>query len=240
MTVVEGQPLVVAEPEVHTEVETEPAVKIPVTVDGVTLEVTQDELTKGYMRQADYTRKTQALSAERAEVARGLQIQRALETNPEATLRYLANEYSVEVDAFDGDDDSEDEPVSPRLAELEQQLRQLQDAEASRAVDREITDLKTKYQVTDGQLNDVMAHATRTRQSLSSAYRELFFDEAIEALLATRSRTQAEQQIIEEKRGGAAAAVHTGGSGSGKPKVERPNNFREAYLLAQQGITYEP
>ena len=38
-----------------------------VTVDGTDLEVTQDELIQGYQRNADYTRKTQELAAEKAQ-----------------------------------------------------------------------------------------------------------------------------------------------------------------------------
>jgi hypothetical protein len=41
--------------------------KFQVKVDGETIEVTVDELKAGYQRQADYTRKAQALAAEKAE-----------------------------------------------------------------------------------------------------------------------------------------------------------------------------
>lgn len=43
------------------------ALKIPVKVAGETVEVTLDELIRGYSREADYTRKTQALATQRAE-----------------------------------------------------------------------------------------------------------------------------------------------------------------------------
>ena len=38
-----------------------------VTIDGTNYEVTQDELIQGYQRNADYTRKTQELAAEKAQ-----------------------------------------------------------------------------------------------------------------------------------------------------------------------------
>ena len=42
--------------------------KYTVKVNGEDVEVTQEELLRGYMRQADYTRKTQALSDERQRI----------------------------------------------------------------------------------------------------------------------------------------------------------------------------
>lgn len=57
----------------ETESDEEQPQKFRVKVDGEDLEVTLDELTRGYSREADYTRKTMALSdatkAERAELA---------------------------------------------------------------------------------------------------------------------------------------------------------------------------
>lgn len=49
--------------EEHKEPEEEP--KYKVTVDGQEVEVTQEELLRGYMRQSDYTRKTQQLANQR-------------------------------------------------------------------------------------------------------------------------------------------------------------------------------
>lgn len=54
------------EEEEHQEPEEEP--KYKVKVDGEEVEVTQEELLRGYMRQSDYTRKTQQLANERQQV----------------------------------------------------------------------------------------------------------------------------------------------------------------------------
>lgn len=51
--------------EEESEEETEEEPKYKVKVDGQEVEVTQEELLRGYMRQSDYTRKTQALANER-------------------------------------------------------------------------------------------------------------------------------------------------------------------------------
>ena len=50
--------------QVELEEDTEPQA-FTVKVDGKELEVTEDELIKGYSRNSDYTRKTQEISAER-------------------------------------------------------------------------------------------------------------------------------------------------------------------------------
>lgn len=55
-----------SEPAEETEAEPSQPKTYRVKVDGEEVEVTEDELLRGYSRNADYTRKTQALAAERA------------------------------------------------------------------------------------------------------------------------------------------------------------------------------
>jgi hypothetical protein len=225
-------------PDGSTEVPTE-APKHTLTINGVEVQVDDEELRSGYMRQADYTRKTQALSASQKELEQAAQIHRALQTNPEATLQYLASEYGVDVGAFEADE-VDDDPTSLKIRELEQTIATLAEREVGRQVDAEINDIRTKYDVSEEQLGEVMAHATRTKQSLKNAYRDLFFDDAFEALKASRTRKEAEQQIADDKVNGGASAVHLGAGGAAagtKPQVERPKTLRDAYLLAKQGIS---
>lgn len=54
--------------ESETEETEEEQAAYEVVIDGQTLEVTQDELLSGYQRQADYTRKTQAVADQRKEL----------------------------------------------------------------------------------------------------------------------------------------------------------------------------
>jgi len=51
-----------------SEVNTEDEPKYTVKVDGEEVEVTQEELLRGYMRQRDYTQKTQALAEQRRQI----------------------------------------------------------------------------------------------------------------------------------------------------------------------------
>jgi hypothetical protein len=60
-----------------------------VTVDGEKLLVGLDELRSGYMRQADYTRKTQQLSELEREAEKAVALKQMLEERPQETLRKL-------------------------------------------------------------------------------------------------------------------------------------------------------
>lgn len=225
-----------SDPQIGTEPTETP--KFTVKVNGVEQEVTQEELLSGYMRGADYTRKTQAISAQRQELERALQIQKALETNPEATLKVLASEYEIPFDSFEADDD-DDDPVVQKIRSLEAEIGSLRSREVDRMVQAEISELKSKYDVADDQLEEVMEHATRTGKTLKDAHKDLFFEEAFEVYKASRTRKAAEQRIQEDKQ--AAGVVHLGesaGGGSTKPKVQRPRSLREAYALAKQGVTF--
>lgn len=120
---------------------------IPITVQGETLEVPLSELRNGYMRQQDYTRKTQELS-ERAALAQWAQdVQTALEVDPEGTLQAIARAFNLDVpiggepeDPF-ADVDPDVRPVVEELrrtqAELDM-LRRQQEAVAQRELVQEV------------------------------------------------------------------------------------------------------
>lgn len=61
----EKEPEVEAAPEPDADEEKEPPRLVKVKVDGMEVEVDEEELKKGYSRQTDYTKKTQALAEER-------------------------------------------------------------------------------------------------------------------------------------------------------------------------------
>ena len=69
-------------PAALDEVPEEPGDTYLVKIDGEESEVTLKELQDGYQRQADYTRKTQELSAERDRLRHAESIVSALESDP--------------------------------------------------------------------------------------------------------------------------------------------------------------
>src|SRR5690606_29798652 len=84
-----------------------------VKVDGEEIEVTLEEALAGYQRQADYTRKTQALSQERERYAAFDALEEALQVDPQGTLTKLARLYGVELAG------NEDSQVEDPLEDLD-------------------------------------------------------------------------------------------------------------------------
>jgi len=86
---------------------------VAVKVDGKEIEVPLEELRNGYMRQQDYTRKTQALS-EQAKLAEwASDFQSRFQQNPEAIVRMLAS--AVGLDQSYSQQQNEPDPFSELL-----------------------------------------------------------------------------------------------------------------------------
>ena len=66
-----------------------------VKVDGNEQEVSLSDLQNGYQRQADYTRKTQQVAAEKERLQQAEAIVSALENDPEGTLTTLAQTFGI-------------------------------------------------------------------------------------------------------------------------------------------------
>lgn len=114
---------------------------VTVTVDGEEIEVTLDELRNGYSRQADYTKKTQALAAERERLQGMEQLAEALNTNPEVALKELAKALNVElgtpVESAEVEDDLEDlDPLERTVRELQNELKAIKGEVAMTAEQR--------------------------------------------------------------------------------------------------------
>ncbi len=212
---------------------------VAIKVNGIEMEVPLSELRNGYMRQQDFTRKTQLLAERRKEVETAERILAAYQADPKSTVRMLAEQAGIESDDFAQFDD--DDPVARKIAELEREIQTVRKREVEREIDREVGELKSRYNVDDSEVEDLMRFAASRSLDLQSAYKLLHFDDAHSALQQALARKKAEEQIIEEKK--AAGAVHLGVGSSaatgGKTEVvERPRSIREAYLLAKQGKQY--
>lgn len=86
--------------------------RITVTIDGAEVEVTLDELRNGYLRQSDYTRKTQGVAAERQRLAAMAQLADALQADPAGTITALQKAFA---DQLGDGDEVELDPVEERL-----------------------------------------------------------------------------------------------------------------------------
>ncbi len=168
-----------------------------VKVDGEDIEVSFDELLKGYQRQADYTRKTQALASDRERLAAFEALDVAFANDPVGTLQGLAQAMGVDLAGPDqgtqGNDapelDSED-PVTKELADLrqwrqeveaERQARETADRQA--AVDREIEAVKVAFNASDLKETELLQFAIDNQiPNLEVAFKAMSFEVLAHAL----------------------------------------------------------
>lgn len=144
----------IEQPTIPEVVETQPPVEetkpIAVEVDGK--EVTIDELKNGYLRQSDYTKKTQQLSHQRKEVEDAVKFYEHLKNNPEITQQ-LQQVTSVPRTI---------DPTQTKVVELEQKMYDMM-------LEREIETLQSKY--SDFEVMEVVEMASQKQlTNLEDAY----------------------------------------------------------------------
>ena len=132
------------EPEEEDSAGAEDDPTFTIKVDGVDTEVPLSELSKGYMRTADYTRKTQLLASQRRQLEDANQLMVALERNPGATLQVLARHFGVE-DYEPEPGDTGPTPEQVRLAQLEQWAQADMARQREAAVDAQLVSLHQQY-----------------------------------------------------------------------------------------------
>jgi len=233
-TVVE-EPVDYDTPDTTNEALQEPGELYVVKVDGEEQQVSLEELQNGYQRQADYTRKTQEIAAEKERLQQAEAIVSALEADPKATLEALAQTLDVSVDL--GNDNFEDDeyldPTEKKLRLLEAKIEQQEAVERQRSVEREVLKLQEQYGEFDRQelLNHAMKHKI---PNLDAAYAHWQFND----VKLTADKLQEERDITDSKRS-AAAVVTTGGSTQAGTQTQAPKSvtsIREAFALAKEQL----
>lgn len=146
----ETTPEVVIEEDKHGEID-------KITIDGVELTVDEiKEYKKGYMRNKDYTQKTQALSEQRREVQDAIDVYNYLRENPDAA-RLLAEGGSMSSTTSESID-----PTESRIRKLEREL-------ADSKIQNEIVKLEARFP--DFDARTVLEFASKERiADLESAY----------------------------------------------------------------------
>lgn len=211
----------------------EPAAEQPtedlhaVKIDGQEVQVPYAELVNGYLRQADYTRKSQMVAQDRKRLADAELVLQKLGENPQATLAVLAKHYGVDLLGEDG------EPVefqgpTPEQVQL-QELKAWQSVEVQRqrtaAVDAEVARLHQEY----GEFEDDALYGFAVEHGIANLET---------ALRAMTYNPRAPDRKV-EKRKAAAMAGGQGSNGVARPKapVEDIGNFRDAYEAAKRELT---
>ena len=222
--------------ETSTEVPEEPG--YVVKIDGEEQQVTLEELQQGYQRQADYTRKTQEIAAERDRLQQAEAIVSALEHDPEGTLQTLAHSFNVtsisqqnsnsEVSEYE-----EIDPTQKKLVELESKIAKQEQVQRIQRVEREVNTLQEKY----GEFNrqELLNHALKNGiPNLEAAYTHWRFND----VKSTADKLSQEQEITNKKRD--AAVVTPGGStqsGTESEPTPEVSSLREAFALAKKQLS---
>jgi hypothetical protein len=180
-------------------------------------EVPLAELEKGYLRQSDYTRKTQDLAQQREEMAQLIRLAEALDADPEGTLDALRS-------AMLGDQDNEDlDPVAQKLAEHDQFIQAQNDAAFERQLQADLDQIESRFGEFDREA--VLQHAIDYRiPNLRAAYLD-WSDEQT----ALQARETANAAAVAAKRQG--GVVHKGGGralGSDAPQLVEVKTLDDA------------
>lgn len=213
---------------------------VKVKIDGEEVEVPVSELTQGYSRHADYTRKTQEIAEERQQLQWERAIRESLQADPQGTIAYLQSQFAqAQEPEMEWPEDPLERALLQQRMEFEQQLAPLRQDHAAREVERTVGALQARYGE-DFDAKSVIAEAVRRGYDdprvLESVYKELAFDRLMAAHEAqqtvasqkaadTAQREQAKSQIVS----------HSGGSQVTPPTT--PNHsptLREAFDMALQ------
>jgi hypothetical protein len=210
--------------------------------------ITVEEARNGYLRHADYTRKTQELAQQRRELQNAEVLQAALQRDPQATLKALADAYGVDfgrgtptttpvVDDDEwgwGDTPSADTSTvnDPRLDDLVQWRQQQEVAAAQARIQTELSTLENQYGEFDQ--GEVLKFALeRNFPDVTAAFKVLHFDKVQSEL----SRRQEEAKRVQAKR--EAQVVSPAGVRAGATAPASPQggmSIRDAWLAAKKEL----
>lgn len=209
---------------------------VRVKVDGEDQEVPLREALSGYSRTADYTRKTQELAQQRQQADYALTIQRALQAQPEETLRLLARQYGIQFEQSPPrpepweqpsyDDGSETnpyaDPLEQRLNQQQRMIEQMMSQNAQRQADETlraaIGGLQRRYQLDDATVREVVSTALQSRmgpESFDMIYKNIAFDRAEKARAQAQARREAQEAQRGANRAVAQQVIGNGASANG-------------------------
>jgi hypothetical protein len=190
-------------------------------------EVSLDELERGYLRQSDYTRKTQDLSKQRDELAQAEQLLRALESDPKATLEALQRHLLVDEPDLD-----EIDPVEAELREHREFIEQQRALAMQHEVETELAGLAEQYGEFDW--SAVLEFAvTREIPDLEAAY--LLWNKQTER---ERVRQEGNQKALSAKRNAPPVARGSRAQGTVDESAEIMS-VMDAWRAAKRELGYE-
>lgn len=210
---------------------------VSVTVNGETFEVPLAELRNGYMRQSDYTRKTQQIAADGEVVRWAKVLQEGFQNNPHGTIQYLAQQFGVgltnEPDPWQElvENDPSLTPIVDRVRQQEQELAELRreaqttaQEQESAAVRAELNEVQSKYPDFNPQL--VIPVALQNGVRLETAYK-IWKAEQMETVKVDQEAAAAKAAEAAAKREKARAAKAKVAQGASKSKADASDDWRK-------------
>lgn len=178
-------------------VEVKPAVPEKINIEGIG-EIGIDELKNGYLRQSDYTQKTQDVARQKREVQDAVSFYEQVKANPDL-IKQVASTIQVPP-ALD--------PANAKILELESKVYDMM-------LEKEISTLQAKYP--DFEIKDVLDVADKKGlTNLEDAY---FIAKSTKAQSEPISRAELEKQIreqvlreVEAERGATQTIISTNGA----------------------------
>lgn len=211
---------------------------VKVKIDGQELDVPVKEALSGYQRQADYTRKTQELAAQRESLQYAQTLAEALQADPAGTIDLLSRHYGAAPAANQQPDVDLElmDPVERQVYELNQKVQMFEQAQAQQELEREIGRLSSKYQ--DFNPSEVINHALRTGVTdLEAAYKQVAYDRLAQEVAAIRGAQQVvaskEQEIIDAKRNASFVSGGASANGATEPAA-KITSVADAWLAAKR------
>lgn len=205
---------------------------VKVTVNGETFEVPLAELRNGYMRQADYTRKTQQIAADADTLRWARDMQEAFRVDPVGSVRYLQEQLGLldESDPFE-DIDPEMRPLAAELwqtkqemAELRARTEQFDQERVNASVRAELESMISKYP--DFSAENVLPVALEHGLRMEQAYKLWKADQLVaERETQEQARRKAEQAA--EKREKARKAARQVSKGASKVAGESGDSWKK-------------
>jgi len=207
---------------------------VKVKVDGEEISVPLNEALQGYQRQADYTKKTQDLAAQRQEAENALRLAQSIQANPGLTMQVLASQAGLSVEQFlnltpaqqqqaaaEAEPEYSD-PFERALAE-ERQARialqnKIEQREADEILYRAIGGLQQQLGATEEDVRAVVGQALQMGvgpEMFPMIYQAQQYQKS---LAVQQAQTQSQQQTAaaeQQRQAAARAAAQVVGSGSG-------------------------
>lgn len=229
-----------------------------VTVDGETFEVSAQEAIAGYQRQADYTRKTQAvaqtaaeLESQREQSARAQQLWDAIENNPEKTITAIAQAYGLKLtpaeaaaaqqqqaaQASEFDDFFEESPQAkptedPRWDAVTKFMQEQTQRDQTAAIEAELSQVRERYGIKPADTvkfnGDLVQYAVDNDIGSLDAAFRAMSFEAAQQE-AARRRTAGRKQELPPVAGGHPVQAGVLAAGAGSALP----SFEEAFAAAQ-------